>query len=197
MPHHGRRVSDNMKVIVKYGLDETARIDLLADSSILPSGRPLFVPDWARGFVATAAVAVRVSRLGKCIAHRFATRYWDAITGCLVTEGVDGDGCRVAHGALSLAHDGALLLGQMLERDMLSVPAPTLRWAVSGEVIAEVPLDVVRDITDATISQVSQYMTLKMGDLLCFSLGVSHELVMGRDTTIALDGQAVLKTNIR
>ena len=52
----------------------------MADSSVLYTGRPLFIHDFASGFMAAPSIVVRMGRLGKCIAPKFAHRYWDAFT---------------------------------------------------------------------------------------------------------------------
>ena len=72
-----------MKVIGftgNYGVEgKTLQSYLMADSSILYTGRPFFVPDFAQEFVATPTIVVRMNRLGKCVAPKFAHRYWDAL----------------------------------------------------------------------------------------------------------------------
>ena len=185
-----------MKVLVKYGLDASSPIELLADSSIIFGNRPLFVPDWASQFEARVAVAFRVGRLGKCVARRFASRYWDAFTGCLVTRGLDEGGTVVLHDALTRSHDGALLLGQMIERaDGSSFPT-TLTWLV-GHQVSQHSLGTIDSVAEDTLSQVSQYMTLKMGDLLCLCLEATHPLAIDTVTELLLDERSVLKTKIK
>ena len=51
-----------------------------ADSALLKSGKPFFVPDWAARVDYEAEVVVRICRLGKGIPVRFAHRYYDAVT---------------------------------------------------------------------------------------------------------------------
>ena len=67
-----------MKVIGftgNYGMEDMLpQTYLMADSSILYSGRPLFVPDFAREFVARPTIVVRTGRLGKCIAAKLYLR---------------------------------------------------------------------------------------------------------------------------
>lgn len=186
-----------MKVLVKYGLDSTAKLELLADSSVLPTGRPLFLPYWAKQFDATLAVAVRVSRLGKCVATRFAHRYWDAFTACLLTQATDTPPAGHDTLALRRAHDGALLAGQMMPRELLEAPQPTLQWHMGRTPVGQMALEQVPAIVDTTLSQVSQYMTLKMGDLLCLCSPVTHRLDIGQTCVVTLDDQALLKTNIK
>ena len=61
-----------MKVIGftgNYGMEANSpQCYLMTDSAILYTGRPFFLPDFARSFVATPSIVVRTSRLGKCIA---------------------------------------------------------------------------------------------------------------------------------
>lgn len=185
-----------MKILVKYGLDDKARIDLLADSSILPNGRPLFVPDWATDFVGTLCAVFRVNRLGKCVAPRFAHRYWDALAAGLLTHGVDAAGQAIADNALTRAHDGALVLGQMVNRDSLP-DSGILQWTVSNTWQGQLSLEGLIDHAESTLSLVSQYMTLKMGDLLCLCSDVSHSLPIDLVTTVSLQGSNLLQTKIK
>lgn len=184
-----------MKVVVKYGTDSDARIDLLADSSILSGGRPLFVPDWAQAFVGTLAVTARVGRLGKCIVPRFAHRYWDGASACLLTHGVDADGNRIDRGALSRAHDGALMLGEMRPKEALMAGATVT--CVAGGTTVNAALDHMAQAIDALVCQVSQHMTLKMGDMLCIALPDTVSLGLDMAVELSCCGTTVLKTKIK
>ncbi|KAA6306668.1 Ureidoglycolate lyase, partial [termite gut metagenome] len=50
------------------------------DSAILKDGKPFFIPDFSNEIHYETELVVRISRLGKHIAQRFAHRYYDAIT---------------------------------------------------------------------------------------------------------------------
>ncbi len=56
---------------------------LKGDSSLLNNRKPMFIPDWTQCLCATPGIVLRVSRLGKNIAPRFADRYYDAVAPCL------------------------------------------------------------------------------------------------------------------
>ena len=45
---------------------------LMADSAILYTGRPFFIPDFAQRFEAAPSIVVRTGRLGKAVAPKFA-----------------------------------------------------------------------------------------------------------------------------
>lgn len=50
------------------------------DSSILKDGKPFFIPGFSHEIHYEAELVVRICRLGKNIASRFAHRYYDAVT---------------------------------------------------------------------------------------------------------------------
>ena len=55
-------------------------IFLKPDSAILKDGKPFFIPDFSNEVHYETEVVVRICRLGKNIAPRFAHRYYDAVT---------------------------------------------------------------------------------------------------------------------
>ena len=67
----------NGGVLVK---PERPVIFMKPDSAILKGGKPFFIPDFAERFDYEAELVVRISKLGKNIAPRFAHRYYDAVT---------------------------------------------------------------------------------------------------------------------
>ena len=50
------------------------------DSAILKDGKPFFIPDFSKEIHYETELVVRINRLGKNIAPRFANRYYDAVT---------------------------------------------------------------------------------------------------------------------
>ena len=69
---------------------------LMADSSLLFTDRPFFLPDFADAFIATPTIIVRMGRLGKCVAPKFAHRYWDAFTAGFTLRAKAGNDSRLA-----------------------------------------------------------------------------------------------------
>ena len=53
---------------------------LKGDSAMLVNRKPFFIPDGTNNIGYTDCIVLRVSRLGKNIAPKFADRYWDAWT---------------------------------------------------------------------------------------------------------------------
>lgn len=94
-------------------------VNVLADSAANRNNRPMFVPDFAReGWVVEVLPAVRIGRLGKFIAPRFAHRYIQDILLTAFLHQPDGD--PVA--PLACLFDGALTLGDPIPNSALCNP---------------------------------------------------------------------------
>ena len=65
-----------MKIL---GLTYNRHLLLKGDSALLVNRKPFFIPDGVTRLIAYPALALRVSRLGKNIAPKFADRYYNAV----------------------------------------------------------------------------------------------------------------------
>ena len=190
-----------MKVIGftgNYGMEDMLpQTYLMADSSILYSGRPLFVPDFAREFVARPTIVVRTGRLGKCIAAKFAHRYWDAFTAAFSVMAVDGD--QPALSALDRAFDGAAMVGDWVEATSVADPLhQPVEVMIDGTVVSSYCLADMQHPLDRMLAGVSTRCSIKMGDLLFTGdAGPQHTLVPGNRLTATVDGRQVLDVKVK
>lgn len=138
-------------------------LQIIPDSAILANRRPFFVPDFDDKWAYSPAVAFRVSRLGKTIGARFASRYFDAMTLAVRTIPLslaERLRSKALSCGLECAFDGALLIG-----DWLPLPDPSVNIDGSiGKFTFSFSLHSLH--IDAAIHAVSQYLTLKMGDII-------------------------------
>ena len=141
-----------------------------ADSSLLKPGKPFFVPDFMGRIDYEAELVVRISRLGKTIAERFAHRYYDA-----VTLGVDFTARDLQRKLRSEGHpwelckgfDGSAAIGEWVDKaKFLSVQRIGFRLSVNGETRQMGQTADMLYTIDQLIAYVSRFFTLKTGDLL-------------------------------
>ena len=141
-----------------------------ADSSLLKDGKPFFIPTHLGRVDYETEVVVRICKLGKSIPEQFAHRYYDA-----VTVGIDftardlqkqlrekGQPWEIAKG-----FDGAAVIGEWVEKDKF-LDCQGLRFAldINGERRQEgCTCDMLVSIA-RLIAYISQFFTLKTGDLL-------------------------------
>ena len=141
-----------------------------ADSSLLKSGKPFFIPDFMGRIDYEAEMVIRICRLGKSIPQRFAHRYYDA-----VTVGIDFTARDVQQQLrdkglpwdLSKSFDGAAAIGEWVSKDkFLDVQALRFHLDINGQTVQEgCTADMLFGI-DEMVAYISRYFTLKTGDVI-------------------------------
>ena len=141
-------------------------IFLKADSALLKPGKPFFVPDHLGRIDYEAELVVRICRLGKNIPERFAHRYYDAMT-----VGIDFTARELQQQArraglpwtLCKGFDGAAVIGEWVG---LSEHHVCFRLDKNGETVQQGCTADMFYSVDQLIAYISQFFTLKTGDLL-------------------------------
>lgn len=149
---------------------ETPVIFTKADSALLKDGKPFFLPDFSERVDYETELVVRICRLGKCIPERFAHRYYDAVTVGIDFTARDVQQRLRAAGhpwELSKGFDGSAAIGQWVEKEkLLDVQAVRFHLDINGSTVQEgCTCDMLYRIDDL-IAYISQFFTLKTGDLL-------------------------------
>ena len=141
------------------------------DSAILKDGKPFFIPDFSDEVHYETELVVRINRLGKNIAPRFAHRYYDA-----VTVGIDftaRDLQRKFREAgnpweLCKGFDNSAAIGTFVPLEQVGGNVQNLDFHLTID-DKEVQRGHTSDMlfrVDDIIAYVSRFMTLKIGDLL-------------------------------
>lgn len=140
------------------------------DTALLKDGKPFFIPDHLGNIEYETELVVRICKLGKTIPVRFAPRYYDAVTvgidftarelqSRLREQGLPWDLCK--------GFDGAAALGEFVPLDKVK-PIQNLRFHldINGTTVQEGYSGDMLHKVDEIISYISQYFTLRTGDLL-------------------------------
>ena len=144
-----------MKIIGFVYRDGQTEMVLKGDSCLLNGRKPFFLPEGTHEIGATECVILRVSRLGKGIAPKFAARYYDA-----VAPGVDFIAMDLLHKAQAagkpwtqaIAFDYSLAIGEWITNDEMSAAK-----LLNDELIFS---------PEEAIAEASKVMTIRQGDLI-------------------------------
>ncbi len=141
-----------------------------ADSALLKDGKPFFLPEFMGQVDYETELVVRICRLGKSIPERFAHRYYDAVTvgidftarelqKKLREEGQPWEICK--------GFDGSAVIGEFVEKEkFLDIQGIHFNLDIDGKTVQEgCSSDMIHNV-DHLIAYISQYFTLKTGDLL-------------------------------
>lgn len=171
-------------------------VDLVADSAIVTARRPLFLPDFTDKWEARLWFAVRVGRLGKDIAPKFAMRYLDAFTLAVRLRPIFSDG---TEGGVDGLFDNCVALGEWIPITNGTIPDMTVNFEQMT-----CCLDACKTGADEALAVVSKYATIKTGDIILpCRLPDAIAVNPGRDitATILTDGATnpdpILATRIR
>jgi 2-keto-4-pentenoate hydratase/2-oxohepta-3-ene-1,7-dioic acid hydratase in catechol pathway len=141
-----------------------------ADSALLKDHKPFFVPDWSEQVDYETELVVRICRLGKSIPERFAHRYYDA-----VTVGIDFTARDLQREArqkgnpweICKGFDGSAVIGDWVERERLpEIQRLQFHLDINGHTVQEGRASDMLYTVDELIAYISQFFTLKTGDLL-------------------------------
>ena len=141
------------------------------DTALLKDGKPFFLPPFSERIEYETELVVRISRLGKNIAPRFAHRYYDAVTVGIDFTARDLQARLRAEGSpweISKGFDGSAVVGDFIPVDEVAGNLQGLHFSLridGKEVQRGHTADMIFPV-DEMIAYISRFYTLRMGDLL-------------------------------
>ena len=143
---------------------------LKADSSLLKDKKPFFLPEELGQVDYETELVVRICRLGKSIPQRFAHRYYDAVTcGIDFTARDLQRKCREKGlpWTLCKGFDGAAVIGEWVPVEKFrDIQAIHFHLNINGTTVQEGCTSDMLYGVDELIAYISQWFTLKTGDLI-------------------------------
>ena len=142
---------------------------LKPDSSILPKNNPFFIPPFSNDVHYEVEVLVKINKVGKHIASRFAHKYYDEIgLGIDFTARDVQFRCKVRGlpWEKAKAFDGSAIVGQFFPKEEFDLENLDFQLKKNGEVVQNGNTNAMLWKIDELIGYVSQYFTLKKGDLI-------------------------------
>ena len=149
---------------------ETPVIFTKADSALLKDRKPFFIPDHLGQIDYEAELVVRICKLGKTVPERFAHRYYDA-----VTVGIDFTARELQKKLreagqpwdLCKGFDDAAALGEWVSKEKFrDVQAMHFHLDINGQTVQEGRTSDMIFSIDHIVSYISQFFTLKTGDII-------------------------------
>jgi 2-keto-4-pentenoate hydratase/2-oxohepta-3-ene-1,7-dioic acid hydratase in catechol pathway len=145
-------------------------IFMKSDSSLLKDGKPFFIPDFSDDVQYETEIVVKIGRLGKNIAERFAHRYYEEVTVGIDFTARDLQTKLRAQGLpweLSKAFDHSAVLGEFIPVDRVGdVNKIPFHLDINGTKVQQGNTSDMIFKIDEIIAYVSRFFTLKIGDLI-------------------------------
>ena len=201
----GRNYADHVRELRDGGTIPAEPLFFLKpDTALLRNNDPFYLPAFSDEVHYECELVVRINRVGRCIAERFARRYYDEVGLGIDFTARDLQRRAIAEGLpweASKAFDhSAALSPRFLPLAELGGDVQRLRFelALNGQVRQRGDTAEMIFPIDRLIAHVSQYVTLRMGDLLYTGTPVGVGPVHAGDTLRAtLEGETLLAFDIR
>lgn len=145
-------------------------IFMKSDSSLLKDGKPFFIPDFSSEIHYETELVVKIDRLGKNIAERFAHRYYSEVTvgidftardlqRRLREQGLPWEICK--------AFDNSAVIGTFIPQEEAgNVNQLSFHLDMNGKTVQQGNTADMLFSVDQIIAYVSRFFTLKIGDLI-------------------------------
>jgi 2-keto-4-pentenoate hydratase/2-oxohepta-3-ene-1,7-dioic acid hydratase in catechol pathway len=165
----GRNYTEHIKELANEKPTDPV-VFLKPDTAILLNKQPFFIPDFSNDVHHEVEVLVKISKVGKYIAKKFAHKYYDEIglgidfTARDVQQQLKEKGLPWEK---AKAFDGAAVVGKWLPKSQFeSVDALNFSLKKNGVVVQEGNTSHMLWKIDELIEYVSKYFTLKIGDII-------------------------------
>lgn len=143
---------------------------LKPDSALLKDNKPFFIPDFSNNIHYELEVVVRINRLGKNIAERFANRYYDELTVGLDLTARDLQADLKKQGLpweISKGFDNSAVVGEFINKEELGdINSLNFELLKNNVQVQNGNTSNMIHSVDRIIAYASQFFTLKIGDIL-------------------------------
>jgi 2-keto-4-pentenoate hydratase/2-oxohepta-3-ene-1,7-dioic acid hydratase in catechol pathway len=166
----GRNYDEHVREL-NNSLPENPVFFMKPDSAILRNNNPFFYPDFSSEIHHEVEVVFRICRLGRCIEERFAHRYYDA-----VTIGIDFTARDIQQKCkkeglpweIAKAFDSSAPISPVfVEKERFkSLSDINFRLNINEQVVQQGNTKNMLFNIDRIIAYVSQFVTLRTGDLI-------------------------------
>lgn len=148
---------------------ETPVVFLKPDSAILPKKMPFFIPPFANSIHYEVEVLVKINKVGKYIDAKFAHKYYDEIG--LGIDFTDREmQLKLKEKGLpwekAKAFDGSAVIGEFYLKEKIDLENIKFQLLKNDVVVQDGNSNAMLWKIDELIAYVSQYFTLKKGDII-------------------------------
>lgn len=180
---------------------ETPVVFLKPDSAILPKKLPFFIPPFANSIHYEVEVLVKINKVGKYIDAKFAHKYYDEIglgidftdremQQKLKEKGLPWEKAK--------AFDGSAVVGNFYPKEQFDLKNLKFQLLKNDAIVQDGNTNAMLWETDELIAYVSQYFTLKKGDIIFTGTPAGVGETVSNDVLVGmLEGNEVFRVKVK
>ena len=140
------------------------------DTALLRNGNPFFLPDFSDEIHYETELVIKINRLGKNIAEKFAHRYYDELTVGIDFTARDLQRKQKELGLpweIAKAFDNSAPMGEFIsKKELVDINNINFRLDINGTTVQQGNSGDLIYSFDKIIAYISRFFTLKIGDLI-------------------------------
>lgn len=176
-------------------------IFLKPDSAILPKKTPFFIPAFTDEIHYEVEILIKINKVGKFIESKFAPKYYDeiglgidftarALQSQLKAKGLPWEKAK--------AFDGSAVIGDFYPKEQFDLTQIKFQLIKNGETVQDGNSKLMLWTVDDLISYISQFFTLKKGDIIFTGTPAGVGQVYPNDELVGiLEGRKVFEIKIK
>lgn len=177
-------------------------IFLKPDTALLPKRNPFYLPDFSNDVHHEAELVIRISKAGKNIEEKFASRYYDAVTVGIDFTARDVQQKQKDKGLpweIAKAFDHSAPVGEFVSLSSLADRNRiSFHLDVNGNTVQQATSDLMIFSFDKIIAYTSKFFTLRKGDFIFTGTPKGVSAVKTNDKLEAFfEGKKVLTVNVK
>lgn len=148
---------------------ENPVVFLKPDSAILPKKMPFFIPPFSNDIHYEVEVLVKINKVGKHIASKFSHKYYDTIGLGIDLTARDVQAKCKEKGLpweKAKAFDGSAVIGEFYPKEEFDLENLSFQLKKNDAIVQDGNTNAMLWKIDELISYISQYFTLKKGDII-------------------------------
>jgi len=165
----GRNYANHIEELKNERPDEPV-IFMKPDTAILPKKTPFYIPEFSNDVHHEVEILVKINKVGKYIDQKFAHKYYDEIGLGIDFTARDLQNKLKEKGLpweKSKAFDGSAIIGDFIPKNIFSsIGSITFELHNNGKVVQNGNTNQMLWKIDEIIAHVSNYFTLKKGDII-------------------------------
>jgi len=197
----GRNYSEHAREL-NNEVPENPVVFLKPNTALLKDNKPFYFPDWTKDLHYETELVVKISKQGKYIDNKFASKYYDAVTVGIDFTARDLQAYQKSKGLpweIAKAFDNSAVVGEFVAVQSINMDAGiNFSLQLNGKTVQVGNSNQMIYSIETIISYVSQFFTLQVGDLIYTGTpaGVGP-VAVGDKLEGFLEGRKVFGTEIK
>ena len=140
------------------------------DSAIISNNRPFYIPAFSKDVHHEVEIIIKINRLGKKISEKFAHRYYNEIGIGIDFTARDIQKICISNGLpweIAKSFDGSAVIGRFIDKNKVeNIQSLSFSLFLNNQIVQSGNTSDMIFTIDQIISYISQFITLKIGDLI-------------------------------